>query len=451
MFMVMVMIVQLSPLLWPEPYKEQYGVEEQIAVESILHIEVHGVGGIDVAGESHPAEKHFELVDRCQVEQPVEVFDPHHQRAIRVELQQEVEQHHLEGSGVELDRQRSFTDDLDLRKVVEDIHVNQLPLQSGQVLVDGSYLPALRLGRHSPAIPEVVVGFEQCSHVQSLLVTHSIAQKLFQFTHKCVCFVSKHSELVFNVDEHCILIWHLFGQPLVIFLHIFFLKGAKHFVPNDKDGGVVSVAGGSVVHAVVTSSVHHQFQRAELADHWGVNPELLLQVQLGVDHDLRWSEEESEPHLEHKVPWLKRGLPQGGRQILVLAWVVDHVSSPEEVLLVRVAVEQLVSKVKPENKQDPAPEWVCGDVLQLVRVTPVEAGDHENFSPFGRHLVVQAQGDWGKRVLKVEVILVSVDAKQDDGFDDQHYHHAGHHLRYQLRLRVHVSEYHLIIRIYNLK
>ena len=72
-------------------------------------------------------------------------------------------------------------------------------------------------------------------------------------------------------------------------------------VPDDEEAGIVLIQTVSVcpvMNPVMTGSVEDELQRAEVGDQLGVDPELVEEVQLLVDHRLAGWDEESQGQIE---------------------------------------------------------------------------------------------------------------------------------------------------------
>ena len=72
-------------------------------------------------------------------------------------------------------------------------------------------------------------------------------------------------------------------------------------VPDDEGASIVliqAVSVSPVMNPVMTGSVEDELQRAEVGDQLGVDPELVEQVQLLVDHRLAGWDEESQGQIE---------------------------------------------------------------------------------------------------------------------------------------------------------
>ena len=79
------------------------------------------------------------------------------------------------------------------------------------------------------------------------------------------------------------------------------LEGPKHPVPNDENSGIVlvqTVSVGPVVHLVMTGRVQDIVQGPEAAHQLSVDPELVQQVQLLVDHSVAGRDEQGQGHVE---------------------------------------------------------------------------------------------------------------------------------------------------------
>lgn len=134
-------------------------------------------------------------------------------------------------------------------------------------------------------------------------------------------------------------------------LHDFLLKGAEHPVPDDEDASVVPVDVlriAAVVDAVMGRGVHDPLEWPHPVDQFGVNPELVQQVDghAGEEH-LGWESDHGEgPIHPHHQDLLQYALAQGDTQVVVLALVVDDMTNPEDVDFVCRPVCPVIGEIR---------------------------------------------------------------------------------------------------------
>ncbi len=183
-------------------------------------------------------------------------------------------------------------------------------------------------------------------------------------------------------------------RPVIIALR---LERPEHAVPDDEHAGIILVEiarVGRMVDAVMRRRVHHRLKPARHApDHLGMDPELIDEVQprdeedhrgRKSDHEQRQTEDEAQA--EEAGP----GLPQCGRQIIMLAAVVDDMARPEPAYAVGRAVEDIISEIV-EHKGEDEPVPGIADVEEAELVDPDRYGEDEATRQHARNRAAKAE------------------------------------------------------------
>ena len=136
--------------------------------------------------------------------------------------------------------------------------------------------------------------------------------------------------------------------------------GAEQAIPDDEHAAEVAVEVGvvdGVVDAVVARRAEPAVEPAEAADLLGVDPELVEQVDQRDDaEDQRRKAGERHRQVEDPAGEpAARGLAQRGREVVVLALVMDDVRGPEQRDAVAGAVVPVVEEVVADQRHDPDP------------------------------------------------------------------------------------------------
>ena len=158
--------------------------------------------------------------------------------------------------------------------------------------------------------------------------------------------------------------------------------GAEQAVPHDQDPAVVAVdvfRVAAVVHAVVRRRVEDPFQRAEPADRARVDPELVERVdgRHGQEHQRREADDGQRQVEDPAESALEGALPQGHREVVLLALVMHDVRGPERVDLVALAVEPVVKQVHAQQARHPCPHRAAGNVEHPPPSIEVEVAREE--------------------------------------------------------------------------
>jgi hypothetical protein len=143
------------------------------------------------------------------------------------------------------------------------------------------------------------------------------------------------------------------------------LEGGELPVPDDQNARVVAVEVARVpcvVHPVVRGGVEHRLdRRRQLADHLGVEPELIGWADTlpdGVRRRREADEGQRQPHHPGPGQAAGPGLPQGGGEVVVLRGLVVDVRRPPKSPLVAEPVEPVAGQVLQEKDGHPCPD--CG-------------------------------------------------------------------------------------------
>ena len=137
-----------------------------------------------------------------------------------------------------------------------------------------------------------------------------------------------------------------------------FLERAEQAVPENQNAAVVLVDVDlvlRVMHAMIRWRNEHTISPAQLADVLRVHPELIDQINRvrGRNH-FDGQPQQEQRQIEHPAEQ-KAGtrLPQGRREVVVLALMMDGVRGPQHRDLVAAAMRPVVAKVPRENCQHP--------------------------------------------------------------------------------------------------
>ena len=183
-------------------------------------------------------------------------------------------------------------------------------------------------------------------------------------------------------------------------------EGPEQPVPDDQRPPVVAVevlGVPPVVDPVVGGGVEDPFEGAQPADEPGVDPELVQRVE-GGDGQEHEGREAEKGHGQVEDPGeggLESPLPQGHREVHLLALVVDDVRRPARVRLVAPAVEPVVESVHPEEADGPGPGRRARDREEPPTLEEDQvAGEQDGLEEDLHHLVEDPAGEVVDRVVQ---------------------------------------------------
>ena len=160
-------------------------------------------------------------------------------------------------------------------------------------------------------------------------------------------------------------------------------KGVEQTVPDDQRADIIGVQItriGGVVDPVVRGRVHHRLKPTQhFADHFGVDPELIEQIDAANKNDqCRMEADQHQRNAQHKHAGEHAGsaLPKRSGQIVVLAGVMDDMLGPNLAVAVGDAVIEIIARViNDEAGEDPVPLKADGPNSEFIGTGQNPIGD----------------------------------------------------------------------------
>ena len=136
------------------------------------------------------------------------------------------------------------------------------------------------------------------------------------------------------------------------------LVGAEQAVPDDENAAVILVeilVVDAVMHPMVRGRGEHAIEPAELADEFGVNPELVEEIDEADrdEHDRRHAGDRHRQIEDPAKQHARARLPQRRREIEGFALVMDDMGGPEEADLMVDAVVPVIEEIVGDESADP--------------------------------------------------------------------------------------------------
>ena len=113
---------------------------------------------------------------------------------------------------------------------------------------------------------------------------------------------------------------------------------------------------------------------------------------------------------------LDKALPEGRRQVIVLAAVMRHMGRPEKVELVAGTVGKVVAQVDAHKAQQPRGkmEGIEVDQVEVLVEERVAVHDHRLAAKLVRELLRDARGDRAKAVVEAHSTMLGRELRRDE-------------------------------------